>query len=156
MGIFSRKTTTTNTSNTTNVDNTDKSARVGGGLNSVGLAIGTESSTNVVINDSELVEQAIENNEKATGKAFDFLSGVGSGLLRLFDKNSERNTIANANATNQALITADANNKLKQRGLETTATRQQDNIQIGIILASIVGLYYIITNTKKLKSKKAK
>ncbi len=156
MGIFSRKTTTTNTSNTTNVDNTDKSARVGGGLNSVGLAIGTESSTNVVINDSELVEQAIENNEKATGKAFDFLSDVGSGLLRLFDKNSERNTIANANATNQALITADANNKLKQRGLETTATRQQDNIQITIILASIVGLYYIITNSKKLKSKKAK
>ncbi len=155
MGIFSRKTTTTNTSNITNVDNTDKSAQVGGGLNSVGLAIGTDANTNVVINDKELVEQAIENNEKSTGRAYDFLNDIGTGLLQLFDRNSERNTIANASATNQALITADANNKLKQGGLETTATRQQDNIQIAIILVAIVGGYYIITKTTK-KPKKAK
>ncbi len=156
MGLFSSSRNTTSTTNTTNIDNTDKSAGVGGGVNSLGVAIGTESDTNIVINDSELVEQAILNNSKSVDKAFSFLGDVGSSLLSLFDKGNERNTVANANATNQALITADANNKLKQRGLETTATRQQDNIQIGIILLAIVGGFYIITNSKKPKSKKAK
>ncbi len=156
MGLFSSSKNTTNTTNTTNVDNTDKSAQVGGGVSSLGVAIGTGAVTDIKINDGELIEQALLNNTKSVDKAFSFLGDVGSSLLSLFDKTNERNTIANASATNQALITADANNKLKQRGLETTATRQQDNIQIAIILLAIVGGYYIITNSKKPKTKKAK